>query len=109
MVLGQCHLCGRTLAVHAHFRADGYQHEEYYCDGCGEYSRGMIRLRFDDPAWWAVYERRQSLIEQGPGRAIFRRGRRHRARILEDRAAEISRLTRELLEDDHADEPEEAR
>ena len=100
MALGRCHLCGRTLVVHAHFLADGYQHEEYYCDSCGEFSRGMILLRFEDPAWRAIYEHRQSLIEQGPSHSTLARGRRHRAQIVGDWAAEICRLTQQLMEED---------
>ncbi len=95
MPLGQCHLCGRVLIIHSHFVAEGYQHEEYYCDGCGEFSRGVFPLRLDDPAWRELYERRQKLIEQGPRRRRFT-GHRHQA--TRKWAEEIGRLTRQLLD-----------
>lgn len=72
--LGRCQRCGNLLAVHGHFVAEGYQHEEYYCRACGGIERRAIRLRLDDPDWRDIYEQRQELITQGPtgGRLLKR-------------------------------------
>lgn len=72
--IGRCHICGRLLPVHDWFVADGFQHEEYYCDRCGETARGVFQLRLNEPRWRGLYERRQLLIERRcPGRGLFRR------------------------------------
>jgi hypothetical protein len=102
MLLGRCHLCGCALRIHSYFVADGYQHEEYYCHGCGEFSRGAIRLRSEDPAWQAVYVRRQALIEQGPpDRRLVKRQRRKHSEVRQW-CEEIYELTRRLIDKEDA-------
>jgi len=102
MLLGKCHLCGSILRIHSHFVADGYQHEEYYCLGCGEFSRGAIRLRPEDPVWQALYERRQALIEQGPPDHGLLRRRRRKSSEVRQWSERIYELTRQLVEEGEA-------
>ncbi len=97
MLLGKCHLCGCVLVIHSHFVADGYQHEEYYCNGCGEFSRGVFPLRLNDAAWRELYERRQKLIEGGPDRHHFADRARHKGRVVKKWAAEVYDLTQQLV------------
>ena len=71
--LGQCHLCGRRLMLHAYSIVGGCQYEEYYCRHCGQFSQGAFPIREDMPEWVSLYQRRQALIRQGPAH-----GRRQR-------------------------------
>ena len=96
MVLGKCHLCGRTLAVHSWFVAEGHQHEEYYCDGCGQFCHGMFPLRLDDPGWRAIYIHRQELIEKGPGRNGLVKDHRRKAEMIKRWAEEVYDLGQRL-------------
>lgn len=97
VLLGKCHRCGRALVVHSWFVAEGYQHEEYYCDGCGEFSRGLIPLHPGDPAWRTVYEERQDLIEKGPGDHGRLKHPRDRDQSVREWADRVFDLTQELL------------
>lgn len=103
--LGRCHQCGNLLAVHGHFVAEGYQHEEYYCRACGGIERRVIRLRLDDTAWRKLYERRQRLITQGPRRGNLLRWHRSDAKTTRRWVEEIFRLGQRLVEDDASDSP----
>lgn len=107
MLLGKCHLCGSVLRIHSHFVADGYQHEEYYCRCCGEFNRGAIRLRTDDPIWRALYERRQALIEQGPPDPRLLRRRRRKDSEVRRWSEQIYELTRRLVEEEQASQTPE--
>lgn len=72
--IGRCHLCGRLLPIHDWFVADGFQHEEYYCDRCGETARRVFQLRLSEPRWRELHERRQLLMERCcRRRGLFRR------------------------------------
>ncbi|MGB9624688.1 MAG: hypothetical protein ACPMAQ_07475 [Phycisphaerae bacterium] len=102
MLLGRCHLCGCALRIHSYFVAEGYQHEEYYCHSCGEFSRGAIRLRSDDPAWQAVYARRQALIKHGPPDHGLLRRRRRKDSEVRRWSEQIYELTRQLVEAEQA-------
>lgn len=105
MSFGKCHLCGRTLVLHSWFVADGCQHEEYYCDGCGDFNRGMFPLRLEDPAWRTVYQRRQELIEKGPRRHGRLHDHRRKAEIIQQWAEQVRDLGQRLL--DAADGPDD--
>lgn len=103
--LGRCHRCGNLLAVHGHFVAEGYQHEEYYCRACGGIERRAIRLRLDDPAWRKVYERRQKLTVEGPARGRFLKRRGSDAQATRRWIEEIFRLGQRLVGEDELDRP----